>query len=105
MKINTGLKNIQTREEYKKEKEAFLTWIEDFGDYEKVVLKQFISSEKPGISPLPSGIYYVKLRPGKGKKVELGDTLTINYEGPFSEWKIFRFHFKKASAFSVCLWR
>ncbi len=49
VKINAGMQNIQTREEYEKEKEAFLTWIEDFGDYEKVVLKQFITSEKPGI--------------------------------------------------------
>ena len=89
VKINTGLKSIQTREDYEREKEAFLTWIEDFGDYEKVVLKQFISSEKPGIRPLPSGIYYVNLRPGKGKKVELGDTLTINYEGRFLNGKFF----------------
>ncbi len=89
LKINAGLQSIQTREEYEKQKEAFLTWIEDFGDYEKVVLKQFISSEKPGINPLPSGIYYVNLRPGKGKKVELGDTLTINYEGRFLNGKFF----------------
>ncbi len=83
------MQNIQTREDYEQEKEAFLTWIEDFGDYEKVVLKQFIGSEKPGISPLPSGIYYVNLRPGKGKKVELGDTLTINYEGRFLNGRFF----------------
>jgi FKBP-type peptidyl-prolyl cis-trans isomerase len=89
VKINTGMQSIQTREEYEKEKEAFLTWIEDFGDYEKVVLKQFISSEKPGISPLPSGIYYVNLRPGKGKKVQLGDTLILNYEGRFLNGKFF----------------
>ena len=89
VKINAGLQNIQTREDYEQEKEAFLTWIEDFGDYEKVVLRQFIGSEKPGISPLPSGIYYVNLRPGKGKKVELGDTLTINYEGRFLNGRFF----------------
>lgn len=89
VKINAGMQNIQTGEEYDREKEAFLSWIEDFGDYEKVVLKQFISSEKPGISPLPSGIYYVKLREGKGKKIELGDTLTINYEGRFLNGRFF----------------
>jgi FKBP-type peptidyl-prolyl cis-trans isomerase FkpA len=89
LKINAGLQSIQTRAEYEKQKEAFLTWIEDFGDYEKVVLKQFISAEKPGIKPLPSGIYYLNLRPGKGKKVELGDTLTLNYEGRFLNGKFF----------------
>ena len=99
VKINTGLTNIQTRDEYEKEKEAFLTWIEDFGDYEKVVLKQFISSQKPGISPLPSGIYYINLRPGKGKKVELGDTLTINYEGRFLNGKFFDSTLKRHQPF------
>jgi FKBP-type peptidyl-prolyl cis-trans isomerase FkpA len=99
VKINTGLKNIQTRDEYEKEKEAFLTWIEDFGDYEKLVLKQFISSEKPGIRPLPSGIYYVNLSPGKGKKVELGDTLTINYEGRFLNGKFFDSTLKRHQPF------
>jgi FKBP-type peptidyl-prolyl cis-trans isomerase FkpA len=99
VKINTGMKNIQTRSAYEKEKEAFLTWIEDFGDYEKVVLKQFISAEKPGISPLPSGIYYVNLRRGKGKKVELGDTLTINYEGRFLNGKFFDSTLKRHQPF------
>jgi len=99
VKINTGMQNIQTREDYEREKEAFLTWIEDFGDYEKVVLKQFISSEKPGISPLPSGIYYVNLRPGKGKKVEVGDTLTINYEGRFLNGRFFDSTLKRHQPF------
>jgi FKBP-type peptidyl-prolyl cis-trans isomerase FkpA len=89
VKINVGMVNIQTRDEYEKEKEAFLSWIEDFGDYEKVILRQFISAEKPGIKPLPSGIYYVNLRPGTGKKVEIGDTITINYEGRFLNGKFF----------------
>jgi len=89
LKIRTGMQDIQTREDYEKEKEAFLTWIEDFGDYEKVVLRHFITSKKPGISPLPSGIFYLNIRPGKGKKVEVGDTLTINYEGRFLNGKFF----------------
>ncbi len=99
MKIKAGMQNIQTLEEYEKEKEAFLTWIEDFGEYEKVVLRQFISSEKPGINPLPSGIFYINIRPGKGKKVEAGDTLTINYEGRFLNGKFFDSTVKRKQPF------
>jgi len=99
VRIYAGLMNIQTLQEYEREKEAFLTWIEDFGDYEKVVLKQFISSEKTGIRPLPSGIYYLNLRPGTGRKVESGDTLIINYEGRFLNGKFFDSTLKRNQPF------
>jgi len=87
--IHVALQNIQTEEEYGNEKEAFLSWIEDFGDYEKVLLRQFLSSEKLPVNPLPSGILYLNIHPGTGKKVEIGDTLTVNYEGRFLNGKFF----------------
>jgi FKBP-type peptidyl-prolyl cis-trans isomerase FkpA len=87
--IHVAMQDIQTEEEYENEKEAFLSWIEDFGDYEKVLLKQFLSSEKLPVSPLPSGIFYLNINPGTGKKVEIGDTITINYEGRFLNGKFF----------------
>ncbi len=89
VKINMELLDIQTEAEYENEKEAFLTWIDDFGDYEKVILKQFLASEELQVNRLPSGIFYLNLHPGKGKKVEPGDTLTINYEGRFLNGKFF----------------
>jgi len=99
MKVKVEMLEIQSEEEYSKEKEAFLSWIEDFGDYEKVILKQFINEEKIDISPLPSGIYYLKLRPGTGKKVELGDTVTVNYEGRFLNGKFFDSTIKRRQPF------
>jgi len=89
VKINMELLEIQTEAEYENEKEAFLAWIDDFGDYEKVILNQFIASEELSVNPLPSGIFYLNLRPGAGKKVEPGDTLTIHYEGRFLNGKFF----------------
>jgi len=87
--IRMGIRDIQTEKEYENEKEAFLSWIEDFGDYEKVLLKQYISSGKLPVSPLPSGLLYLNLRPGKGKKIQQGDTVTVNYEGRFLNGKFF----------------
>jgi FKBP-type peptidyl-prolyl cis-trans isomerase len=89
IKITVDMKDIQTEQAYIKEKEAFLSWIEDFGEYEKVILKQFIAEEKLNVNPLSSGIYYLNLRPGTGKKVEEGDTVTVNYEGRFLNGKFF----------------
>ncbi|MBN2813337.1 MAG: FKBP-type peptidyl-prolyl cis-trans isomerase [Bacteroidales bacterium] len=89
MKVKVDMLDIQSAADYLKEKEAFLSWIEDFGDYEKVVLKQFIEEEKLDVDPLPSGIYYLNLRPGNGKKVAPGDTVTVDYEGRFLNGKFF----------------
>jgi FKBP-type peptidyl-prolyl cis-trans isomerase FkpA len=99
LKVKIEMLEIQSQEDYIREKEAFLSWIEDFGDYEKVILKQFISEEKLDVSPLPSGIYYLNLRPGTGKKVEKGDTITINYEGRFLNGKFFDSTIKRRQPF------
>ncbi len=88
-KIRMNMIEIQTENEYQSEKEAFLSWINDFGDYEKVILKQFIEDEQLNVSPLPSGIFYLNIRKGTGKKVEPGDTVTVNYEGRFLNGKFF----------------
>jgi peptidyl-prolyl cis-trans isomerase A (cyclophilin A) len=99
MKVDVEMIEIQKEDEYVKEKEAFLSWIEDFGDYEKVILQQFIREEKLDVSPLPSGIYYLNLKPGTGKKVELGDTITLNYEGRFLNGKFFDSTIKRMQPF------
>jgi FKBP-type peptidyl-prolyl cis-trans isomerase FkpA len=89
MKITVEMLDIQTWEEFEREKEAFLSWTEDLGDYEKVILEQFIREEKMQVSPLASGVFYLNLRPGSGKMVETGDTVTINYEGRFLNGRFF----------------
>ncbi|MBN1789199.1 MAG: FKBP-type peptidyl-prolyl cis-trans isomerase [Bacteroidales bacterium] len=99
MKIRVEMIEIQKEEEYKRQKEAFLSWIQDFGEYERVILQQYIREEKLNVNPLPSGIYYLNLVPGHGKKVELGDTLTVNYEGRFLNGKFFDSTIKRRQPF------
>ena len=89
MKIYLNILEIQSVEEYEKEKEAFLNWIEDFGEYEKVVLQQFLQEEKLEVNPTGSGLYHLLLRNGNGKKIMKGDTITVNYEGRFLNGKFF----------------
>ncbi len=99
MKVRIDVAEIQTAEDYNKEKEAFLNWIDDFGEYEKVILRQFIEEKKLDVKPTSSGLYYVVLHPGKGKKVELGDTVTVNYEGRFLNGKFFDSTIKRQQPF------
>jgi FKBP-type peptidyl-prolyl cis-trans isomerase FkpA len=99
MKVNLDIIEIQTTQQYEKEKEAFLNWIEDFGDYEKVVLQQFLKEEKLSVKPTGSGLFYLKLREGNGKKIVAGDTLTLNYEGRFLNGKFFDSTIKRKQPF------
>lgn len=81
MKITVKLLEIQTEDEYAHEKEVFLHWIEDLGEYEKVLLKQYLNREKINIPSTEDGIYYIEQQAGNGPAVTLGDTVTIHYEG------------------------
>ncbi len=89
MKVKIDVIDIQPEEEYNKEKKAFLDWIDDFGDYEKTIMAQYLAEEKLDMEPLVSGIYRLILKEGKGKRVEPGDTVTVNYEGRFLNGKYF----------------
>ncbi|MFN8207082.1 MAG: FKBP-type peptidyl-prolyl cis-trans isomerase [Bacteroidales bacterium] len=93
------LREIQTQEEYIQEKQAFLKWIDDFSEYEKEILLQFMEGKKLKIEPTASGLYYLRLIPGNGKKVSRGDTLTVDYEGKFLNGKFFDSTIKRNESF------
>lgn len=89
MVVDIDVVDIQTENEYYKEKEAFLHWIEDFGEYEQVILRQYVENERIGIEPTTSGLYHLILTEGIGEKVYIGDTITVHYEGKFLNGKFF----------------
>ncbi len=89
MKITIDMLEVQRRDEFLKEKEAFLNWIQDFGEYERVLLQQFIEERKIDAKPTKSGIYHLTLEEGKGPEVEKGDTVLVHYEGKFLNGKFF----------------
>jgi FKBP-type peptidyl-prolyl cis-trans isomerase len=89
MKISIDIIEVQTENDYYREKEAFLHWIEDFGDYEKVILRQFIEQQEIEITPTASGLFHLVLKEGQGDLVQIGDTVTVHYEGKFLNGKFF----------------
>lgn len=99
MKIKLSIIEIQTAEEYEKEKAAFLNWINDFGEYERFLLKQFLLEEELEVQPTETGLYYLKLREGSGKRIAKGDTVTVNYEGKFLNGKFFDSTIRRNQAF------
>jgi FKBP-type peptidyl-prolyl cis-trans isomerase len=89
MKIFVNLLDIQTSDEYERQKDAFLHWIEDLGEYEKVLLRQYIRETKIDVPPMEDGIYYIVQQTGGGPAVAIGDTVVIHYEGHFLNGKYF----------------
>ncbi|MGE0078179.1 MAG: FKBP-type peptidyl-prolyl cis-trans isomerase [Bacteroidales bacterium] len=89
MRVDVKMLEIKTPEAFQQEMEAFMSWIEDFGDYEKVIIKQYLDGQKLSIEPTESGLYIVPQIQTARTAVEMGDTVTIHYEGRFFNGKIF----------------
>ncbi|HAM98260.1 MAG TPA: hypothetical protein DCQ26_06585 [Marinilabiliales bacterium] len=90
-KLKVGLKidEIRTQEQYASDKAEFLKWIEDFGEYEKLILGRFIQEEKVNVAPTESGMFFISVRQGTGKPVEMGDLVLVHYEGKFLNGRFF----------------
>lgn len=89
IRIDIMMIEIQTEEQFNLEMEAFMSWIEDFGDYEKVIIKQYMEGEKLSVEPTESGVYIVPQVVTQNAPIEIGDTITVHFEGRFFNGKIF----------------
>lgn len=103
LKIDIMLLEMQTAIEYKHEREAFLKWIEDFGEYEKVLIRQYVETNQIQAEPDSNGIYHIVLNAGQGAKAQQGDTVVVHYEGRFMNGKFFDSTKKRKEPFSFIL--
>lgn len=99
MRVDIHMLEILTEKQYLLDKEAFLHWIEDFGEYEKVILKQYLEEQTIDFEPTATGIYYIPIQQGTGSQIQLGDTVTVHYEGRFLNGKFFDSTRKRNEAF------
>ncbi|GAB4288259.1 MAG: hypothetical protein Kow0068_14050 [Marinilabiliales bacterium] len=98
-KVSLKILDIKTEEEFLKEKEEFLTWIEDFSEYEQTLLKHYIEEEQINVNPSNTGLYHIIIKKGNDVKVHIGDTVIVNYEGRFLNGKIFDSTWKRNMPF------
>ncbi|MFA6401623.1 MAG: FKBP-type peptidyl-prolyl cis-trans isomerase [Salinivirgaceae bacterium] len=99
LKIEMRIDEIRTQEQYAEDKLEFLKWIEDFGEYEKMILGRFIDEKKINVVPTESGMYFISIRPGTGKPVDMGDIVLVNYDGKFLNGKFFDSTIKRNQPF------
>ncbi len=89
MRVDIHLIDIQTPEDFNQEKRMFLSWAEELNSSEATLIRKFLLKEKLDIQPTKEGYYFVSLKEGKGKRVEKGRHIYIQYEGRFLNGKYF----------------
>jgi FKBP-type peptidyl-prolyl cis-trans isomerase len=89
MKIAVFLSVIQTEEEYRKEKEIFLRWLNDFNEHEKALMQNYLRNAEIDAPPIEDGVYYLCQQEGTGARVQTGKLVTVQYEGYFLDGRKF----------------
>lgn len=88
LRIDTRMLSIQDSATFVQQQEAFLQWVDNFGEYEKTQILQYLNSQRAKVAPVDS-LYYIRVRQGSGECPRDGDTLTFDFEGRFLNGKYF----------------
>lgn len=89
LKVNMSILSVKSEKEYEQEKKEFLAWIEDFGEYEKAILKKYLEKHHLEYSPSDTSIYKILVHKGDTLRISTGDTVVMHFEGYFLNGKIF----------------
>ncbi|MFW5645136.1 MAG: FKBP-type peptidyl-prolyl cis-trans isomerase [Bacteroidota bacterium] len=83
IKINVRIQNVQTPEDFEKEKAMFLKWVEEFQLSEIDRISRYLNENQIDIELESNGIYFLSWEKGTGPPVEKGKHIWIHYEGKF----------------------
>lgn len=98
-KVSAKVLSVKTPQEFEMEKTEFLSWIDDFSEYEQVLLAHYIQKEQISVDPTNSGLYHIIISKGNDTCVTRGDTILVHYEGRFLSGKIFDSTWKREAPF------
>jgi FKBP-type peptidyl-prolyl cis-trans isomerase len=97
--VDVEMLDFISEEQFVKEKEEFLAWIEDFAIYEKTKLNNYLSDCTNDYQMDGQGLYKMIIDEGDSLTVKAGDTLVLDYEGRFMNGKIFDSTIKRKRTF------
>lgn len=86
MYFDIKLLKIQTEEQLKKEREIELSQLKE---KETEDLNNYLQKNNIKVKPLKSGLYYIPLKEGKGRRAKAGKTVKVHYTGRFLDGKKF----------------
>lgn len=87
IKIDVRIIDIQSPEEYEKEKQLFLDWVREFRMSEFDIIRQYFSDNEIEVAPEANGIYFLSHTKGEGPPVTVGKRVSLHYEGKFLNGK------------------
>lgn len=98
--IYLKLKNVLTSQELEEEKASIY---HTDREQEMGLLRDFIELTNTTAKPSSSGLYYVELKQGSGRKTENGKTLVVHYTGKTIDGKIFDSSVQREKPFTFVL--
>jgi len=82
-KLCVKVDDVQTFDDYMRQRDQFLAWSADFKAFERVFLEQYINEQEVKADELSSGLYKILVEKGVGKTPMKGDTVSLQYAGKF----------------------
>ena len=90
IQIDIKLLDIYVTKEQIEEQEAMKkAEIENRRMQEPKEIEEYIATHKVKVSPTESGLYFIEIKAGKGKKAEFGKEVTVHYKGTFVDGTMF----------------
>ncbi len=89
IRVDVRLLDVQTKEDFEKEKMMFLTWAADLQSSEAELIRKFLKREKLDLNMNDEGYYFMTIKEGYGKAVAKGRHIYIQYEGRFLDGQYF----------------
>ena len=90
IQVDIKLTNIYiTKEEIEKQEAEMAAQMESRKVQEEEEIATYITTNNVKVSPTPSGLYFIETKAGKGKKVEIGNEVSVHYKGSFVDGSVF----------------
>ncbi|MCF8379996.1 MAG: FKBP-type peptidyl-prolyl cis-trans isomerase [Bacteroidales bacterium] len=81
--IDLKINEIQSPADFEREKLLFFQWLDEYHTTESQLISDYLLKENIQLSPTESGLFFISLKPGNGKRVQPGRRVWIHYTGRF----------------------
>ncbi len=99
------LDKIMTMDEFEEDqaerRKEYEEILEVFKNSEDSLLTNYLTENKVTVKPSSTGLYYIKMTPGKGKKIKEGSHVSLHYTGSLLDGTIFDSSYPREKPFEL----